>query len=208
METARRLVALALSLACVGSSSYVQNAEQGATVVFDQPRSQRAVELLDETGSPRQAEGVTGVFLWAVARFEAVGLVLPPATVTFHRERSKCRGLGGLWTSDGAHDWIHICVGGERQRRSMLLHELAHAWAERSLGDADRHAFVSRRGLESWDGKDAEWATRGIEQVAMIIAWGLEETCEQPAKLPIVGHESLAREFERLTSLPAPCRLG
>ncbi len=84
----------------------------------------------------------------------------------------------------------------------MLLHEMGHDWIAHNLDQRERDAFVARLGLAVWEGSDVEWADRGIEQAAMIIAWGLGEHCEIPANLGAMDQPTIAEEFRRLTKTP------
>ena len=54
-----------------------------------------------------------------------------------------------------------------------MLHELAHAWAQITLTEADEEAFLELRGLDSWDGPGQSWKELGREHAAEVIAWAL-----------------------------------
>ena len=57
--------------------------------------------------------------------------------------------------------------------KATMLHELAHAWANRNLTVEEMDTFVERRGLDSWNDQDDAWERRGTEHVAETIAWAL-----------------------------------
>lgn len=54
-----------------------------------------------------------------------------------------------------------------------MLHELAHAWANLNLTDAQREQFAKLRGLEVWNSSEHDWEERATEHAAEIIAWAL-----------------------------------
>jgi hypothetical protein len=202
MQPSRRLIVLILVLLFTGGS------HPGPKGPIDAEGGEPPeVRLVDATESPRQAEGIIEVFRWSIDRYLRGGLEVPSTTVTFHRARSECADRGGLWRSGADHSLIDVCVGGTRKRRQMLLHELAHAWVAANLDQVQQTAFVTRRGLQTWSDTEIEWAARGIEQAAMIIAWGLDERCEQPKDLRL-DDATLADEFGRLTGRAPLCRTG
>ena len=175
----------------------------------DEPRTtSQSVRLRDEIGDPDQAKGIVEVFLWAIDRYDRLGLELPPMTVTFHRKRSSCSGLPGLWTSSDDGMRIDICVAGDRKRARILLHELAHAWSADHLDQPSRDAFVVRRGLPGWSGADIEYESRGMELAAWILVWGLEDHCEPSKWLLGIDGVDLAYEFEHLTDEAPICTAG
>jgi hypothetical protein len=120
-------------------------------------------------------------------------------TVTFYRQRSRCSEFEGLWTSwdDGMR--IDMCVAGEKKRKRILLHELAHAWVAVNLDQESREAFMARRGLPGWNGPGIERESQGIEMTAEIMMWGLDEHCEPSLWLETFDHRELTYEFQRLT---------
>ena len=115
---------------------------------------------------------------WAVGRFEAAGLELPPTEVHFHDDTDGCRGFLGY--AQGGR--VDLCVRLEMEAgpQRLVLHELAHAWEGVTLDDACRDRFLGLRGLDAWAGDDAEWKRRGIEQLAEIMAWGLADGAMAP----------------------------
>lgn len=202
MRPTRFLVALAVILVPVGD---IQSRDRIP------PRSSLStssvlIRLDDRIDDPDQVEGIVEVFRWALSRFEARGLDLPPMTVTFQRARSSCSGFQGLWTSGEADMRVDICVGGEAKRKRILLHELAHAWLADHLGPDERDAFVARRGLQGWSGISIEREYQGIEHAAEIIVWGLDEQCVPSTWLASNYHDAeRGDEFERLTHRAPLC---
>src|SRR5690606_17282971 len=64
---------------------------------------------------------------------------------------------------------VVICSSNEE----TVLHELAHAWAQKHVVGAARADFLERRGLTTWDDHSLPWAQRGTEHAAEIVAAGL-----------------------------------
>jgi hypothetical protein len=113
---------------------------------------------------------------WALGRFHIAGLAAPTSSVDFATDTSACDGYRGLFDSRSNH--ITICVDDDAAldaRRSVIVHELAHAWSVEHLSSAERSAFVDRRAASSWNDHDDDWASRGIEHAAEIITWGLTD---------------------------------
>ncbi len=106
---------------------------------------------------------------WAVSRFLDAGLVLPEVSFLFHDHARSCHGRAGLY--DEAAKSVHLCL----RNRHTILHELAHAWAHHNLGDGDRLAFVELRQLDGWGEHSLDWAERGTEHAAEVMAWALME---------------------------------
>ena len=205
MRSARLLVVLALTLLFAGEGQPVEVGQPVQQTGSDLATTSPWIRLRDEIGDPAQVEGIVEVFAWALGRYDTLGLELPPMTVTFHRERSSCSDLPGLWTSwdDGMR--IDICVGGNRRRAHILLHELAHAWSADHLDQESRDAFVTRRGLPGWSEADVEYESRGMELAAWILVWGLEDRCEPSKYLLGIDDVDLAEEFEVLTGEAPLC---
>jgi hypothetical protein len=208
MRSTRLLVVLAITLSFAGEGQPVEVGQPAIQTAGDPRTTSQSVLLRDEIGDPAQVKGIVEVFAWALGRYDTLGLELPPMTVTFHRQRSSCSDLPGLWTSwdDGVR--IDICVGGNRKRAHILLHELAHAWSADHLDQESRDAFVARRGLPSWSGADVEYDLRGTELAAWILVWGLEDDCEPSKYLLGIDDVDLAEEFEHLTGVAPLCNAG
>ncbi len=102
--------------------------------------------------------------------------------------------------------------------KKIMLHELAHAWANLELSDDDRERFVRFRGLAGWNDQSHSWGERGTEHAAEVIAWGLmdvaphvrwvEEGVESFRLLTIPDSDvdELSAGFELLTGSESPYR--
>jgi len=111
---------------------------------------------------------------------------LPLANVDIgvYDNQSACgdgrRGLHQL-AEHGARSLVLVCAlhdsprHQEGSRRHVLLHELAHVWAEQNLSQAQKQDFLLVRGLTVWSGSEAGWGELGAEHAAEILAWGVSE---------------------------------
>ena len=119
-------------------------------------------------GSDEQRATVT----WALGRYADAGLDLPVLHFDLHPDASGCSGNRGYFSPSSTPWMVAICT----DERFLVLHELGHAWAEHTLSDVDRTAFVEFRGLESWNDPETSWRARASEDAANTLAWGLLET--------------------------------
>lgn len=108
---------------------------------------------------------------WAAGRFAVAGLDLPHIEVHFFEQREPCDGYEATFRQHESPLRIDVC----NANRLIILHELAHAWEWANLDDGTREAFVSLRGLESWNSPNAAWKQRGVEDMAEVVVWGLIE---------------------------------
>jgi hypothetical protein len=161
------------------------------------------------TGQGRSVDVVGGtaaqqeMALWAVSRFEAVRLTLPSLEVRFHGDRDACGGRLGLYVDGVVHECReHTNLWASRE----LLHEMAHAWLDANLTEADRDRFLRLRGLATWNSRDAAWDERGYEHGAEIIAWAIGDQADgiYTPSIPDNGPGELAEAFRVLTSRPFP----
>jgi hypothetical protein len=150
--------------------------------------------VLRTTGHAREA-----LLDWAVRRYRAAGLVLPPVRVAFHAGTDGCRGNVGYQVNGRIDLCVRLAMEGGPER--IVLHELAHAWCDEHLTDAARIAFMQSRRLASWNGSTADWRQRGYEQAAEIIAWGLGEGTLHPQIDGVNDPDALAAGFRLLTSV-------
>lgn len=105
----------------------------------------------------------------ALARFEAVGLLLPDLEVTFADDVAECSGHDGLFR-DRVEPWqVLVCSEAE----FVVTHEFAHAWEAANLDDDDRANYMERRGLTTWNSPDVGWGERGIEDMAFMLQQNL-----------------------------------
>ncbi len=136
---------------------------------------------------------------WAIKRYRAAGLQMPAIDVYFHRESGGCGGYLGF-TKNGRVDLcIRLAMEGQPQR--IVLHELAHAWAEVELDEETRNAFLELRTLGGWNVTADEHKDRGTEQAAEIIAWGLGEGSPTPIISGDIAPAALADGFRLLTGV-------
>ena len=137
---------------------------------------------------------------WAAARFDRAGLDPPSVEIRFHGDASGCGGHLG-YAKDGGVDVCTVLVN-EMARRN-LLHEMAHLWIDQNVSQADRDRFLEFRGLRTWNASTADWAYRGYEQGAEIMAWALGDRI-LTAQIPDNDLVQLAAGFERLTGVRTP----
>ena len=139
--------------------------------------------------------------MWAVERFEAAGLALPPMQVRFHPTTDGCGGWNGLARTGGDVAKVDIC---RRSPRRVLLHELGHVWAS-SLDLTAKDAFAEFVGASSWGGSN-EWHQRASEHAAEIIAWALSDGTIKPHTSAFDGFTGIdhAAAFEMLTGNAVP----
>jgi hypothetical protein len=139
---------------------------------------------------------------WALGRFAAAGLPLPPMEISVHRHTRPCDGNNGLYRH-GPPVEVHICSVGDadtRPARLITLHELAHAWAETYLEPSERQRFLGLRGLRAWvdpDGPAHEW---GAEQAAEVVSWGLMDAQVELIRIHDADASTLRAAFRLLVS--------
>jgi hypothetical protein len=185
-QTAAKVTIGAFALLTLATTSPTQSTGDTTPVrVLDgvqlhEPNPQRA-EMLD----------------WAIKRYRAAGLQVPAVDVYFHDDDGECGGYLGF-TKNGRVDLcIRLAMEGQPQR--IVLHELAHAWAEVELDDDTRNAFIELRTLGGWNVTADDHKDRGTEQAAEIIAWGLGEAAPQPLISGDTTPSALADGFRLLT---------
>ncbi|GJM39540.1 MAG: hypothetical protein DHS20C19_29070 [Acidimicrobiales bacterium] len=193
----RFFAALTISLSILAGPAQAPPDALGerATLPLVAPVSAPAVTVIG--GNDRQLEVLDD----SLKAFASFGLDLPPVTVTFSDSEEPCRGNAGYYVprskqvKDGV-DEIYICT----MIRSVVLHELAHAW-DRHFGEAERRqAFLERWGLERWSDPADDWYERGSERSAETIAFALalREPTDNPDMLRYVCG------FETITGVAAP----
>lgn len=134
----------------------------------------------------------------AIGRFEAAGLPLPDLRIEFAADED-CRGNLGYFDSAEAPWYIRVCS----DLAFVVTHELAHAWAERALDDADRDAYVARRGLATWGGREIERAHRGVEDAAFVVQQNLMAGA---VRVESDTWQDRIGAYEALTGQPSPLR--
>jgi hypothetical protein len=163
------------------------------------------IQILDLTGDEGQTVSQSEAVAWAKSRYQIAGLDLPDVVVAFRRGREHCDEMVGLWRGGDDGHRIDICIGGTGRRQQVLIHELGHVWIAEHLSDHDRDVFTDRRRLESWSHQETEWADRGTEQSAIIIAWGVDLICQAEEHLPDDDLQTLAADYRRLTGKHHVC---
>jgi hypothetical protein len=150
-------------------------------------------------GTPSQRAMAT----WALDRYAAEGLLLPPLEIRFLASESACReGLG--FYVDGV---VSVCgTRATRMTRRILLHEIAHGWANSNLSADEQVRFLGFRRLGTWNDDGVAWEERGFEQAAEIMSWAL---CDQGAGYlrPFIPDNSVSQltgAYELLTGKPLP----
>jgi hypothetical protein len=143
---------------------------------------------------------------WALDRFAAEGLALPPLEIRFQAKESACGGYLGSY-ADGT---ATVCgARATRMTRRTLLHEVAHAWTNSRLSREEEVRFLEFRGLRTWNADGVPWEERGFEQAAEVMSWAL---CDQGSGylrpfIPNNAVEQLTDSYELLTGKPLP-KLG
>jgi hypothetical protein len=140
---------------------------------------------------------------WAVDRFEAAGLELPPLEVRFTDDRDACAQHLGFYR-EGT---IWFCHEGTSVMAARgIVHELAHGWVETTLPAEVRERFLEVRGLETWNDPDATWDERGSEQSAEIVAWAVGDQDDgiRAPSFPANSPPELATAYRVLTGRPLP----
>lgn len=108
---------------------------------------------------------------WAVAYFADAGLQLPTMTIQFHSTDDGCDGYDGAFRRGASPLRLDVC----NAHPLIILHELAHAWDHHALTDESRNQFMKLRGLDVWNDSDTPWSERGVEQLADMVVWGLQQ---------------------------------
>jgi hypothetical protein len=140
---------------------------------------------------------------WAIGRFAAADLTLPPLEIRFHADQRSCQGRLGYYL-DGVAD---VCgTHTDLMAHRLMLHELAHGWAEANLTSDLRARFLELRGLRTWNDNGVDWNQRGFEHAAEIMSWALADqgTGILSPSLPNNSPRELADAYELLTGNPMP----
>jgi hypothetical protein len=133
---------------------------------------------------------------WAIGRFGDIGLELPNLDIYFAEGCQESFGAWGRIQTDSTPPWrVEVCT------TAVYLHELAHAWDYWNLTDTDRRLFLDMRGLHAWGGDDIQWAKRGEEELASLVARVVGRGVE--------NYHSAHRQtdldhFEQITGVPVP----
>jgi hypothetical protein len=155
-----------------------------------------ALELIDLSAD--QAASVRRV----VGLFELANLRLPPLLVRSGQDGDECGQHLGFQRQHDTWSEIVLCKSGSAGfERSLIVHELAHAWAAFELSDTAKAAFQQLRGWEHWhDYENAAWRDNGTEQAAEVISWGIYDLVATIA-IDHDGCTDLADSYRALTGL-------
>jgi hypothetical protein len=135
----------------------------------------------------------------AVMAFAEADLELPTVDISFHTHLEPCGEHFGLFRATSESWQIYICSS---EVEFVYEHELAHAWVNANVTDAQRVAFMDLRGLKNWGDRDTPWNQRGTEWAAVVMQQGLSGL---PLP-PVLSNEARSRlqAFELLTGRVAP----
>ena len=113
---------------------------------------------------------------WALGRFAAAELPLPPLDITFHTGGDGCNGHTGYFRSVSGVAVIDVCM----PTKHIILHELAHAWAFQAVSAESQAEFLDYWGLTAWNAPDVDWGELAGEKAADTIAFALGDLPADP----------------------------
>lgn len=136
---------------------------------------------------------------WALDRYAAAGLTLPPLIIRFPgRDESACGGSPARAYLDHDPIEVRICWN----NGFLLLHELGHVWEAVNVPEDHHDRFEAMRdSVTSWAGLDVPWEARGREHAANVIAWGLLDDPYPISKTYPNDPASMTEAFEYLTGV-------
>lgn len=100
----------------------------------------------------------------AMAQYTAAGLPEPIVEVHRFPTNEECYGNFGYHIRHEEYSEIRLC----NHNPNTLAHELAHAWIAQHTTKAQRTAYMSLRGFESWNDSEVDWHDRGTEDAAFV----------------------------------------
>jgi hypothetical protein len=143
---------------------------------------------------------------WAVDLFRQADLSLPPVAFIHETTLDACEGREGSQVFGDGRSTIHICTDDAGAAEELLfVHELAHAWDHANLTDDRRAAFMTLRGLHTWQGTDprgSDWLDRGAEHAAVIMTWGLMDRPMMVVTIRDATCPRMLAGYEMLTGRP------
>lgn len=83
--------------------------------------------------------------------------------------------------------------------KDIMLHELAHAWANHNLTDEEKEELTIFRGLRAWNDHDLAWEERGTEHAAEIVAWALLDEPNHVRWIETTTEGEVVESFRLLT---------
>ena len=136
----------------------------------------------------------------ALALFAAHDLDLPDLVIRFFVDEAECDEHMGIFWSSTSPWSIHVCS----ELEFVLTHELAHAFLDLHLDEADRAAYTADHDLPTWNNKSTEWQQRAVEHAAFAIQQNL---MVPPPPGPLSKEwDRRATAYEMLTGKPSPLR--
>ncbi len=129
------------------------------------------VETLDAYGIYGADSAQEAEITAAMAVLADNGLTVPELRIYVHESNQGCRENQGLFGTGGDKHRVDICNFDE----SIIRHELVHAWEHHNMDDSTRQAFQDHIGLDNWNDHDQPHYSRGIEEAAYLIVWGMDD---------------------------------
>ncbi|MDH3680883.1 MAG: hypothetical protein OEV40_13135 [Acidimicrobiia bacterium] len=149
---------------------------------------------------------------WGLTRFETAELTPPTvASVTFTLYSGDCDDLRARYRATPAGAELVFCFDEETAcwddncdnftpgSRSLILHELAHAWMRDTIDENVEQRFIDHTGLEVWTDPRVPWDQRSIEHAAEAMTWGLMDRDIVMVRLGYPSSDRLANGFRILT---------
>ncbi len=165
-------------------------------LVVDSP--QENVDALDAYGIYGAGSTEEAAIADAMAGLADNGLELPELRIYIHDSTTPCRDNLGLYGTGGDKKRIDICTF----EKSILQHELVHAWEHHSVDDATRKAFQAHMGLDNWNDHGQPHYSRGIEEAAYLIVWGMNDS--PISRMSSTHYADDLAGYELLTGNPSP----
>lgn len=140
---------------------------------------------------------------WAEQRFVIAGLELPAARVTVRPGTEYCGGNSGRYVR-GKVPEVQLCVDTEPSTtisKLIVLHELAHLWAENRLDGSTRERFLEVRGVEVWIDDEIPPHEWGAEHAAEVVSWGLMDRQVRIIRIYNASPAALTEAFRVLAGI-------
>ncbi len=133
-----------------------------------------------------------------IDRFADASMDLPEIRIYVHDTQEPCNDNMGLYSKGGDQYRIDVCETYD----AVITHELVHVWEYHTMTDATRQMFLDRIGFGTWNDGDTPHRSRGVEQVAYLVTWGLEA---DPIQAMTLNHHREDLDlFELLTGTTSP----
>jgi hypothetical protein len=204
-----------------GLATYLELTEQApdpeswfSTIEVPEPRIVERTHIVETAGVSTELYNATDALAelleWGLGRFHVAGLPLPQVEAIYAETATTCL-EGSAWAYTGAGSpHIRVCLDEDDLMsdgslsllaRITMLHELSHVWTAEHVGEEGRLAFMTDRGLSTWNEPTAAWEARASEHAAEIMSWGL---AEEPFPLVRLGEpacDEARAAFTMLTGL-------